>query len=134
MRRNGVQRAEFRPMRAALSGEYGLGLLARKFGEDGAAIILETFGMYSRGPRKGLPRGYIHWVKCAVGGWTYAFTHDGSVLTPGSHRYRVTLSGIEDEKTSIKPRTHILPESATDSQWQDAVRKMAVALTRGKRP
>lgn len=133
MSRRGVQRAVFEVKVADLASDFGLGLLKRKFGADGAAIITETFGQISRGPRKGQARGYIHWVKCSVGGWTWAFDIHGSVLVPGSSRYRVTLNGNLDDKTCIKVRDWCLPESASAEEWHTLLRKMAVSLVPAKR-
>jgi len=65
---------------APLSGEFGLKMLHAKFPEQ-APLYLAKLGVYSRGPRKGQPRGYIHWRKVIEGGWDY---HNRSgVLRPG---------------------------------------------------
>lgn len=56
---------------AALSGEFGMTMLRAKF-PDTADAILARLGVYSRGPRKGQPRGYIHWLKVVEGGYDYA--------------------------------------------------------------
>lgn len=78
-RRNNVQvyRAEVKT--AALSHEFGQGLALRWFGRDAASLAAE-FGTYTRGPRKGLVRGRIVWVKVTEGGWCYAYQ---CVFRPG---------------------------------------------------
>jgi hypothetical protein len=66
-----VQRARVEDRRAALAEDFGREILIKKFGDKGAEIILETFGLLKSGKNKGKPRGFIHWRKCTVGGWLH---------------------------------------------------------------
>ena len=68
---------------AALSSEFGMELFKRKFPTT-AAQLLEELGTYTRGPRKGLPKGYVHWTKVVEGGWDYEAKR---VRYPGSGDY-----------------------------------------------
>lgn len=81
---------------AALSGDFGVKMLRLKFPEQ-ADKVLEELGTYSRGPRKGLPRGYIHWDKVSEGGWNYGHSSFPiGVVRPGSYNWCVSRDGISD--------------------------------------
>lgn len=69
---------------AALSGEFGKQMLSAKFAKDADAIMAKL-GVYSRGPRKGMQRGYVHWEKVIEGGFDYR-----------SNRRYVVLPGTQD--------------------------------------
>jgi hypothetical protein len=92
--KNISRRAQWNPMSAALSSPFGLELFRRKFGAQ-ADEILAKFGTYSRGPRKGLPRGYLYWQKVTAGGWGNLdpWSKHGSmgVLRPGSRGYMACI-------------------------------------------
>lgn len=91
-----VQRAQVERKAAALSGEFGLKFLRSRFGNEVAEMILEHFGTYSRGPRKGLNRGYIVWDKCTEGGWRRTDT-GGYVQRRGVMGVRVGLHRNPDD-------------------------------------
>lgn len=78
---------------AALSGEFGMAMLRRHFADD-ADAILAALGAYSRGPRKGLPRGYVHWEKVVEGGFDYRDGERCVVNQRGARRWRV-LDGAD---------------------------------------
>lgn len=83
----------FEAKSAALSSDFGMKMLHAKFAED-ADAILTALGTYTRGPRKGLPRGYVHWEKITEGGWDYR--RDAKcVRLPGTHKWRVLDSEFE---------------------------------------
>lgn len=91
-----VQYAKLESKSAALSGEFGQSFLKRRFGDDLAAYILETLPKFSRGPRKGLIKGYIHWTKCNEGGWfrsgpSYHGSPVGRVIYPGTRDVFISL-------------------------------------------
>ena len=69
---------------AALSSDFGMKMLRAKFPD--ADAILAELGTYSRGPRKGLPRGYVHWTKISEGGFDYEAR---IVRRPGTEDWRV---------------------------------------------
>lgn len=77
---------------AALSTEFGLHMLRAKFPEL-AEEILARLGVFSKGPRKGLPRGYIHWRKVIEGGWNYS---KASVERPGCANWVVRENAMPD--------------------------------------
>lgn len=87
-----VQRARIEERRAALREEFGRDLLVKKFGEAGAALVLEAFGVYRSGKHKGQPRGFIYWEKCTVGGWKRDGYERGHVQRPGSSNFAVGLT------------------------------------------
>ena len=81
---------------AALSGDFGQKMLRLKFPETADKILAEL-GVYSRGPRKGLPRGYIHWDKVAVGGWNYNDLRlERGLQKPGCYNWAVSRDGADD--------------------------------------
>src|SRR5262245_19761462 len=79
---------------APLYSEFARPFLERHFAPAVVAALYDKIGTYSRGPRKGMTRGYVHWTKCMTGGWYRP--HDGSnygrVIRPGSHNVRVHLT------------------------------------------
>lgn len=88
--KSGVQRAAYERKSVDLSNEWAATTAREKFGAE----IVARFPTFSKGPRKGLPKGYLCWVKCTEGGWTYEDTGNGrggGVLKPGSHFWRLTL-------------------------------------------
>lgn len=76
---------------ASLSSDFGMKMLRAKFAAD-AELYLAKLGVYSRGPRKGLPRGYIHWVKVVEGGWDYNPRSGRGVMYPGCIEWAVRES------------------------------------------
>jgi hypothetical protein len=80
---------------AAVSGEFGMAMLRKHFAED-ADAILAALGAYSRGPRKGLPRGYVHWEKVVEGGFDYRDGERCVISQRGARRWRV-LDGADAE-------------------------------------
>jgi hypothetical protein len=63
-----TQYAKYETKRAALSGEFGQSLAHRWYGLS-VDDLRAKFGTSSRGPRKGLPKGVMLWVKINEGGW-----------------------------------------------------------------
>lgn len=88
---------------AALSSEFGLKMLNAKFPE-GAKLYLAKLGTFSRGPRKGLPRGYIHWVKVVEGGWDYSRNARG-VMRPGCIEW-IVREGADPESAAVAIPRH----------------------------
>jgi hypothetical protein len=81
---------------APIYSDFARPFLERHFSPAVVAALFETLPRYSRGPRKGLLRGYVHWVKCERGGWyrtgpSYYDTPTGHVMRPGSHKIRVCM-------------------------------------------
>lgn len=79
-----VQTARYQIRDAALSGEFGQQMAQKWFGRDLDSLVAE-FGTYKSGPRKGLCKGYVVWLKIDAGGWVYQGYDRGFVLHP-SHR------------------------------------------------
>lgn len=98
--RNQGRGAKWETKQAALSGDFGMQLFRRKFGEHADKLLTE-FGTYSRGPRKGLPRGYIYWQKVTEGGWgnrtPFARFPSMGVLRPGSRCFMVSLNAMRED-------------------------------------
>jgi len=99
--------------RAVLSEDFGRELLAKKFTDDGAAMVFAMFGNVSRGPRKGKPRGFIHWTKVTRGGWNYA---EQRVERPGSYGYHVSL---DYEGSPGAPGRDSYASSATHAEYME---------------
>lgn len=72
---------------AALSTEFGMKMLHSKFPEQ-VNDIINRLGTYSRGPRKGMVRGYIHWEKVIEGGFDYRMDRR-QVVRPGTQCWDV---------------------------------------------
>lgn len=94
-----VQRATFTVKTAALSGEWGYRVACEKFGAE----LIDSFPVYSRGPRKGQRKGVIEWIKCDVGGWTYQHpeTRGAGVVFPGVYGWNVRMTGVYSD-----PKNH----------------------------
>jgi hypothetical protein len=83
----GIQYAQVQEKWAALSEEpFGVELAQMYFTDE----QIKSFGVYTRGIRKGKLRGRIMWQKVVVGGWykTGSYDHDrqcgsGGVMRPG---------------------------------------------------
>lgn len=93
--RNGVQRATYEKKVAWLSSDWGLQVATEKFGAD----LIAQMPVYTRGPRKGKPKGALTWVKCTEGGWMRmkgAPSRAGGVIRPGSYDWALTLSPYND--------------------------------------
>ncbi len=69
----------------AMSTDFSQTLVAEKFGPE----VLARLPLYSRGPRKGLPKGYLCWRKCTVGGWSRMRQ---CVVYPGTSEWCVRLA------------------------------------------
>lgn len=82
---------------AGLDSDFGRDFLFRRFDAELAQHILNSFGTYTRGPRKGKQRGYICWTKTVKGGWVkdgpgyYGEGSCGHVASPGTSDVRVSL-------------------------------------------
>ncbi len=77
-----IAKYEFR--HAALSGQFGRDLAQKWFGRDLESLTKE-FGVYRNGPRRGLCRGHVIWLKIHSGGWVRGdYPGDGCVLRPGT--------------------------------------------------
>ena len=121
-----IQRATIIPMSAPLAGEFGRGLLVNKFGEWEAARILAAFGTYTRGPRKGMQRGYICWSKCTVGGWAHEPRFgSGYVQRPGSFGY---IAARNREDTIVVAQRDSFPQMS-DNAWDELLVEMCEATT-----
>lgn len=96
-----TQRAGFRNFEASLSEEFGKQLALKKTGKT-IEELTELMGVYKKGPRKGLIKGYITWMKLVQGGW--ARTSDGSgyvAAFPMSFMYSLVLRSYRAEKESV---------------------------------
>lgn len=92
---------------AALSGEFGLAFAVRRFGQ----ALVDIIPLYSRGPRKGLTKGYIVWDKVVKGGWKKDGPGymNGGVVAPGTRNVRLCWDSY-GEKTLCNA-THYEGES-----------------------
>lgn len=99
--RDGIQRASFEQKTAPLSSEFGKKVAIEKFGEQ----LVACFPVFSKGPRKGLMKGYLCWTKCTVGGWARSHPDSGGtlggVVKPGTSGWRITI-----EHPDLDPRGH----------------------------
>lgn len=115
-----VQRASIERKSAPLHSDFGRDFLNRRFGERDATLILSLLPTYSRGPRRGLAKGYIHWDKVTVGGWRHDANGLGHVERPGTRNVRVCASNDPDSRGSISE--HRRCEAETDEQREQFIR------------
>lgn len=83
---------------AALSGEFGMRMLRTKFPNE-ADEILKELGTFTRGPRKGSPRGYIHWEKIVEGGFDY---ERRMVVGRGTREWDVLRDDYADSESVLR--------------------------------
>jgi hypothetical protein len=76
---------------APLYTEFAKEFLLRHFSPAVVEALYANLPTYTRGPRKGMLKGYVHWLKCEVGGWYRGDGGHGYVMRPGSHKITVTL-------------------------------------------
>jgi hypothetical protein len=126
MAANGFQKNMCRGARvehksAALSGEFGMRMFEAKFPAAQRPLYLAKLGVYSRGLRKGMPRGYIHWIKVVEGGWDYSDKRRG-VLRRGTYEWVVRETADEcsaEVCVPNDPRTSIAERRARLIEWFD---------------
>jgi hypothetical protein len=114
-----VQYARSTSKFALLAEPFARDFLARRFGEDAAALILASVPRYTRGKHKGKPKGYITWTKVEVGGWSRGVGFGGGVLKPGTRdvKFCLNLGGLTfGERADWS-------SDINESQWLDIVRR-----------
>lgn len=121
-----THRAEYYIKTAPLSSDFAREFLGRRYGEALTSEIYAALPKFTRGPRKGLVKGFVRWIKCTKGGWmrtgpSYYGTPTGQVLTPGTHRVEVMLS-LEAETYHVFSPT-ALASSLTHEQLVNAFRR-----------
>lgn len=120
-----TQRALVYPKTAPMHSDFAQEFVARRFGSAVASVLMEVLPRYQRGPKKGLPKGVLHWRKCEKGGWyrtgpSYYDSPTGYVMRPGSHHLRVKLGYDEDSETLLDEAAN-----ATDEMRIQALREWA---------
>ena len=94
-RRVGVQYAEISMGQARLCEDFSREWLTRIIGLEHAASIYSILPKYSRGPRKGMAKGYLTWEKVKIGGWVKGGYGGGRVVRPGRAR-RIEIRATPD--------------------------------------
>jgi hypothetical protein len=79
---------------AALSTPFGYDWATKLFGEE----VVSQLPTYSKGPRKGKVKGYVHWLKVIVGGWSREY----GVCIPGLQRAWLTLNQFETRSNAVQ--------------------------------
>lgn len=91
---------------AKLSTDFGYKVAVEKFGQ----ALVDAMPTYSRGPRKGKPKGALCWTKCERGGWVGKGSDGcqplGHVARPGSSDWRLTLSPDSQHDQGLVARWH----------------------------
>lgn len=111
---------------APLSSDFARDFVERRFGKAAAEVIYETAPKFTRGPRKGLPKGYVLWTKCESGGWfrPNPGSSYGHVLKPGTHRVRITKNNCAPPSMGFHESTWGgLPEGTSQETWLEVVRR-----------
>lgn len=85
---------------AALSHEFGRNFAVRHFGQ----ALVDRLPLYSRGPRKGLTKGYIIWDRVARGGWVKHGPGymNGSVAGRGAYNVRLCWDKYGEDKAFLE--------------------------------
>ncbi len=96
-----VQRASIEHKVAPLCGEWGYKVAVEKFGQ----ALVDALPVYTRGPRKGKPKGALCWTKVGVGGWSREGGL-GHVERPGVRDWRITLSPNSTYDHGVVARWH----------------------------
>jgi hypothetical protein len=109
---------------AGLDTDFGRDFLFRRFPEL-AQHILDAFGTYTRGPRKGKQRGYIVWDKIVSGGWVkdgpgYC---NGHVAKPGTSNVRVSLVWMGEGNAALYADYVRL---GPNKEWADQTRETLI--------
>lgn len=107
---------------APLSSDFARSFVERRYGSEGAALIYSLLPKFSRGPRKGLVKGYVRWIKTERGGWVGKGS-DGSqalghVAVPGVSEVQIVL-GREDTYGIGDRGDHAV---CSDADWLAIVR------------
>ena len=82
--------AKFTTRSAPLASEFGRDWATKLFG----AAVLAQVPVFSRGPKKGLPKGCVCWVDVSIGGWNRSY----GVMTPGLHSAWLGEDGYTSER------------------------------------
>jgi len=126
-----VQYARVERKSAPLSSEFSREFVERRFGgKESADLIYSLLPVYSRGPRKGTVKGFIHWQKVTVGGW-----HHDRVLIPGTHNVYISLSFEAIDHGGFFERSHHPSELPADGEqsWSARIhRAMTEIINRAK--
>jgi len=106
---------------APLASDFGKSFVARRYGEAGAALIYSLLPKFSRGPRKGLVKGYVRWTKVHSGGWVRnAYNISGGhVELPGTRNVCI-LAGRDDFASGLTERDD--HAACTDEVWLNVIR------------
>lgn len=79
---------------ASLATPFGLDWATKLFGKE----VVSQLPTYAKGPRKGKVKGYVHWLKATVGGWS----REHGVCLPGLNRAWLTLSQFETRRDAVR--------------------------------
>lgn len=107
--------------------------LERHFSAAVVDALFEALPVYSRGPRKGLKKGYVHWTKVERGGWhregpSYNGSPQGRVLYPGTWHVYITLTNQELSTTVLDEHAN-----ATDEGRIAGIRNVLAAKDKSPR-
>lgn len=116
-RRNGVQRAACEHKCAPLHTDFAKEFVHRRYGDAIAGLIYSLLPTFSRGPRKGLVKGYVHWDKVTEGGWRSGAPGERSgVVRPGTQNVKICLKGYDAVPDVMEFRPGKAYEYFTDAQ------------------
>ena len=98
-------RANYENKSAPIYADFVRPFLERRFDKAVIDTLFENLPCYSRGPRKGMLKGYLFWKKCHSGGWIttgQAYgdgpgSAQGYVMRPGTHHLIVRLGRSEGD-------------------------------------
>lgn len=125
----GVQMASTCQKSCEMHRDFAREFVKRWFGDDVAEVIYAYMPVYSRGPRKGLAKGYVHWTKVEEGGWGRIGDGRRGVMKPGTHGVRI---GSRDPfALCLRTRDWYTPMS--DSDWMKLVAQIVSEIGSGRR-
>jgi len=111
-----IQYARIVKKSAPLESDFARSFVAKRFGDDVAAMIFAEMPRYSRGPRKGQIKGYVLWDKVEIGGWVRNGARSG-VETPGVKNVKIALGRDDDGGLAFAERSHHA-SNLTDEEWR----------------
>jgi hypothetical protein len=127
-------RARYFHKYAPLHSDFAKDFVKRRFGEAATEKIYSLLPVYSKGPRKGLVKGWVAWIKCESGGWVnqghYYDSPVGYVMYPGTHKVTITFDlntyhGLEERKCQSS--------ALTEDQWVEMVERGMINILKSAR-
>ena len=126
----GVNYAQTTQRSAALHTDFARQFVERRWGKVVADALYAALPQYSRGPRRGMVKGYVHWTKCERGGWVRGGERRedgqavGHVERPGVRDVRVRWTCDPLSAVLLEDPRNLSPQTTDDQR----IRSMWIAI------